>query len=197
MPRYTVNLPHRVYVPTPNEYGESTPDALVVHCECCHYCSVGDNLTIFVDGACPGNGTPKARAGMGVYFYEDCPMNISTPLLEGPFTNQRAELCPAIAALETVQDLIIQDALGIPFKGVVLVSDSAYLVNAVTDWITKWSRNGWKNSEGRPVANMDDILKLDGLVGWLEANHLPVRFWRVDRSQNTYADILAKQAVAL
>jgi len=40
--------------------------------------------------------------------------------------------------------------------GVEVVSDSTYVVNCFRDgWWRNWRRNGWKNSQRKPVANVD------------------------------------------
>ena len=37
-----------------------------------------------------------------------------------------------------------------------IVSDSTYVVNCFRDkWWVKWQRNGWTNSQKKPVANVD------------------------------------------
>ena len=41
-------------------------------------------------------------------------------------------------------------------SGVEVVSDSTYVVNCFRDgWWRNWRRNGWKNSQRKPVANVD------------------------------------------
>ncbi|KAJ3557598.1 hypothetical protein NP233_g11700 [Leucocoprinus birnbaumii] len=193
--------PSRLYTPVPNCAGETSADVLVRHCKECKLCSVYDNLVVFVDGACPGNGTADARAGLGVFFHSDSPLNFSAPLPEGPHTNQRAEICAAIIALEIVKEFFDSGChrgpWGNDFTGVIVISDSAYLVNAMTDWISKWLKNGWRNADGKRVVHKEDILELEELVEYLEGNRFSVKFWHVERSQNAYADALAKQAVAI
>ena len=60
-------------------------------------------------------------------------------------TNNRMELTAAIAALE---------ALKRPSR-VVIHTDSEYLRNGVTRWVSGWVRNNWRNASRDPVANMD------------------------------------------
>ena len=40
------------------------------------------------------------------------------------------------------------------------MSDSAYCVNTINDWIFKWSNNNWKRSNNQPVENLDLIQSL-------------------------------------
>jgi ribonuclease HI len=60
-------------------------------------------------------------------------------------TNNRMELTAAIAALE---------ALKRPSR-VVIHTDSEYLRNGVTRWVSGWVRNNWRNASREPVTNMD------------------------------------------
>ena len=43
---------------------------------------------------------------------------------------------------------------------VVIFTDSTYVKNGITDWIKKWEKNGWKNSNKKPVKNKDLWIKL-------------------------------------
>lgn len=60
-------------------------------------------------------------------------------------TNNRMELTAAIAVLE---------ALKRPSR-IVIHTDSEYVKNGVTRWVTGWVRNNWRNAAKDPVANMD------------------------------------------
>jgi ribonuclease HI len=63
-------------------------------------------------------------------------------------TNQRMEI---MAALEALRALVPEAPAGIE-----VVSDSTYVVKCFSDrWWQGWLRKGWKNSQGKPVANRD------------------------------------------
>jgi ribonuclease HI len=64
---------------------------------------------------------------------------------EAATTNNRMELAAAIAVLE---------ALKRPSR-IVIHTDSQYVRNGVTRWVTGWVRNNWRNAARDPVANMD------------------------------------------
>ncbi|MCU0986592.1 MAG: ribonuclease HI, partial [Acetobacteraceae bacterium] len=64
---------------------------------------------------------------------------------EAATTNNRMELTAAIAVLE---------ALKRPSR-IIIHTDSEYVRNGVTRWITGWVRNNWRNAAKDPVANMD------------------------------------------
>ncbi|KAL2132196.1 hypothetical protein VTI74DRAFT_4111 [Chaetomium olivicolor] len=101
-------------------------------------------VVVYTDGSSLGNGRLGATAGVGVYFGEGDPRNISERLQGETQTNQRAELTAILRALESVnltQDLEIR-------------TDSKYSIQCVTEWYINWERNGWKTRAG-PVKNQD------------------------------------------
>lgn len=93
---------------------------------------------------------------------------------EDDSTNQRAELLAAIKGFEYLNWQHKDEA-------VVLVSDSAYLVNCLVDeWYEKWLINGFKNSAGEPVANQSlwiDLLCLleDRWIAEVETDFVHIR----------------------
>ena len=74
--------------------------------------------------------------------------------VDGPhaITNNRMELRAVLEGLE-----------GLPAAGgVEVVSDSRYVVDALSKWIHGWRRKGWLTAQGTPVLNRDLIEALDG-----------------------------------
>ena len=138
------------------------------------------HITIYTDGACSGNPGPGGWGAvliLGQYKKELSGAEKET-------TNNRMELTAAIMALS---------ALKKPCH-VELFSDSAYLVNAFNnDWIKNWQKNGWRNSQKKPVENKDLWEKLVMLT----ANH-EVAFVKVkghaDNKWNNRCDKLAVAA---
>lgn len=103
-------------------------------------------VVIYTDGACSGNPGP---GGWGaILIYGDNRKELKGG--EGETTNNRMELTAAIKALEALKD-------GVQVK-VELHTDSSYLRDGITKWITNWKRNGWKTSQKKPVKN-DDLWK--------------------------------------
>jgi ribonuclease HI len=109
-------------------------------------------LFAYTDGACSGNPGPGgwgalliARDGETVLKERELSGG------EADTTNNRMELLAAINALE---------ALDRPAK-ITVVTDSVYVMNGVTDWITGWKRNGWKTAAKKPVKNDDLWRRLD------------------------------------
>lgn len=98
-------------------------------------------IEAFTDGACKGNPGP---GGWGVVLR----MGQHERELSGHeahTTNNRMELTAVIHAL---------DALKEPCH-VALHTDSRYVIDGITKWIFGWQKNGWKNSQKKPVLNAD------------------------------------------
>ena len=92
---------------------------------------------VYTDGACSGNPGPGGWA----WAVPDGPFASGA---EPHTTNQRMEIT---AALEAV--------IALP-GSLEVVSDSTYVVNCFRDkWYAGWQRRGWRNSQGKPVANRD------------------------------------------
>ncbi|KAJ7763182.1 ribonuclease H-like domain-containing protein [Mycena maculata] len=151
-----------------------------------------DNRTVLiaVNGACSGNGTPAAHAGVGIFFGPNSPHNVSETI-SGAQTSQRAEIIAATKVLRKASALL-QDVITIGC--VVLLSDSQYVVGAMTEWIFAWKENGWKDARGGPVQNKAEFQELDALIEQLEEDGLDVKVWLVGRENNAQADELAKAA---
>lgn len=104
-------------------------------------------VEIFTDGACKGNPGP---GGWGaVMRYGDAEKQLCGG--EEDTTNNRMELMAAIMALET---------LNRPCE-VILTTDSQYVRQGITEWLTGWKRKGWINSQKKPVKNADLWKRLD------------------------------------
>ncbi|KAI8824061.1 ribonuclease H-like domain-containing protein [Fimicolochytrium jonesii] len=115
-------------------------------------------LTIFTDGSCLSNGTPSARAGIGIYFGPSDPRNTAARLPGTTQTNNRAELFAVIRALEIALE-------NEPGRGVVVYSDSSYMKNGIETWVRGWMRRKWKTREGKDVLNKDLWVRLEELKG--------------------------------
>jgi ribonuclease HI len=111
-------------------------------------------LRIYTDGSALGNGKLSALGGVGVYFGPGDQRNISEPLTGTRQTNNRAELTAVQRALEVAP----RD------RRIVIVSDSKYAIDCVTDWFRGWQRNNWMNSSRKPVENKDLVVKIIDLL---------------------------------
>ena len=136
---------------------------------------------IYTDGACSGNPGPGGW-GAVIIDQDDKQKNISGS--EKNTTNNRMELLAAIMSLKKIKTN----------SEVVIFTDSIYVKNGITEWMKNWKKNGWKNSNKKPVKNKDLWVKLDKLC---EANNVAWK-WVKGHSTNEFnnlADELATKAI--
>ena len=91
---------------------------------------------VYTDGACSKNGTRNASAGIGVFFGENDPRNVSAKLL-GKQTNNLAELTAIVQAHAAIRSDIL---IG---KKVAIVTDSEYAIKCVSTYGEKCSKQHW------------------------------------------------------
>ena len=111
------------------------------------------------DGACSGNPGPGGWGGL-IIFDDKSELEIGGS--EQNTTNNRMELTAALKTLEKLKTYKLKEN----FK---LRTDSKYVIEGYTKWITNWKRNGWKTSSGKSVQNLDlwqkiDQLRINGLI---------------------------------
>ena len=100
------------------------------------------NVTIYTDGACPGNPGPGGYGAILMYGAHKKELSGGDPNT----TNNRMELMGVITALK---------ALNRPCQ-VDLYTDSQYVVNAIEKgWAKKWQANGWMRNKKDKALNPD------------------------------------------
>jgi len=111
----------------------------------------GPAVTIFTDGSCRGNPGP---GGWGaVLISGERERDIWGG--EAHTTNNRMELTAAIEAL---------NALKKPCR-VELHTDSQYVKNGITQWLSLWKARGWRTLSKGAVKNEDLWRRLDEAAG--------------------------------
>ncbi|MQA66749.1 MAG: ribonuclease HI [Alphaproteobacteria bacterium] len=140
----------------------------------------GNVVDIFTDGACSGNPGP---GGWGAILrWNGTEKELSGG--ERETTNNRMEMTAAIVALESLTRPV----------QVRVHTDSQYLRDGITQWITGWKRNGWKTAARKPVKNEDLWRRLDAA----QARHNVTWHWirgHDGHPENERADELARRAI--
>lgn len=143
----------------------------------------GNHLVVYTDGACENNGKPNAKAGIGVWFGEKHPWNVSEPV-KGKATNNTAEIQACIEALRVAHQ---EDILNVIIK-----TDSKFVIDCMTQWIHNWKKNGWRTAKGEDVKNKEDLQRLDSMAKQMESvKWVHVRGHKGHRG-NEEADALAR-----
>ena len=107
-------------------------------------------IEVYTDGSCLGN------PGVGGWAFLAIKENKLTSKsgFDKNTTNNRMELHAAIEALEFLKDE----------KILIIYTDSNYLKNGISSWISSWEKNNWLNSKKKPVKNKDIWIKLAALT---------------------------------
>lgn len=119
---------------------------------------------VFTDGSCVGNGKKGAVGGIGVFFADGDPRNVSECVTSSSValsssskkvTNQVTELLACIKG-------IVGAAATSP-STITVFTDSSYVVKSMGSWVEAWAKNGWKNRFGKQVANLALMQRLYAL----------------------------------
>ena len=108
---------------------------------------MSETITLYVDGACRGNGKDGALGGWGAYIVTE---HEERKIFGGETqtTNNRMELTAAI-----------EGVLACPKTAKLIIwTDSNYVKQGITEWIHGWKKKNWKD-----VKNPDLWQKLDSV----------------------------------
>jgi len=130
------------------------------------------NVVIFTDGACSGNPGPGGWGSI-VWLPDDTICELGDGVRET--TNNRMEMAAAIHSLKMLE-------LSEPTK-ILLYTDSQYLIRGITQWIFGWRAKGWKNAEGKDVANREHWEELLRQVTRLKPSTIE---WKYVRGHSGY-----------
>ncbi|MCX7115568.1 MAG: ribonuclease HI [Gammaproteobacteria bacterium] len=137
-------------------------------------------IKMYTDGACKGNPGP---GGWGVILYYQ--HHEKTFLgAEMATTNNRMELTAAIKGLQSLTRSC----------QVELYTDSQYLRQGMTQWLSAWKKRGWKTSSNQAIKNLDLWQTLDELS---KLHHIEWHWVKAHSGhpENERADQLANQAI--
>lgn len=137
-------------------------------------------VDIYTDGACSGNPGP---GGWGVLIQLD-DKDIELSGGDNETTNNRMELMAAIIALEEInKDYKIN-----------LYTDSNYVKDGITSWISNWKKNSWKTANKKDVKNKDLWIRLDAAIKGKDISWIWVK-GHAGNAGNEQADYLARTAL--
>ena len=131
-------------------------------------------ISVYTDGGCSGNPGPGGWAFVILSGTDKIMLSGG----EAATTNNRMELTAVISALRYIS-LNIQDA------AVTLYTDSQYVQQGITQWISRWLRNGWRTADKKPVKNVElwqTLYKLDQEL-------YPSWQWVKGHAGNTYNEL--------
>lgn len=138
-------------------------------------------VRLITDGSCKGNPGPGGWA---------CILKFGQHAKEmyghaAQTTNNRMEIQAAIEGLKALKERC----------EVTIVTDSEYLKNGITQWISGWKRKGWRTKDGSPVKNQELWVQLDDLVERHDTHWTWTKGHASD-DENNRCDELAQMAAA-
>lgn len=161
-------------------------------------------IMIHTDGGCSGNPGPGGWAFVMRYGDRVKESSGSASMT----TNNRMELQAVIEALRFIRDRkqavarklleapasAVQDPewLNAPVK---VYTDSQYVKNGVTAWISSWKARGWKTADKKPVKNQELWETLDALSSELSPSYHWVE-GHAGVPDNERCDTLVREATA-
>lgn len=103
-----------------------------------------NKIVIYTDGAAKGN---PGKAGWGVVFI------VGKEIFEiggrsDHATNNQMELTAPIEALKYLKKHKIS-------ANIEFMADSKYVILGITEWISNWQKNNWRNAAKKPVVNKE------------------------------------------
>lgn len=110
-------------------------------------------ITAAADGSALGNPGPAGWA----WYIDD------TQWRAGGWpraTNNQGELMAVIDLLHATADQADTP--------LVILCDSQYVINSVTQWMPGWKRRGWRKADGKPVLNRELLESLDEAISGRE-----------------------------
>lgn len=99
--------------------------------------------------------------------------NVSQPVV-GRATNNMAEIQAVTVAAKQARKAGI--------KKLKISTDSQFLINCVTMWMSKWKRNGWKTAKGEPVINKTELIEMEQALAPLDVIYVWIIVFYLDLS---------------
>jgi ribonuclease HI len=136
-------------------------------------------IQLYTDGSCLGNPGPGGYGAVLIF-------NKHRKELSDGFahtTNNRMEMLACIEGLKQLKEPCEVD----------LTTDSQYVRQGITKWISNWKKRGWKTAAKQPVKNVDLWKLLDAE----QAKHKVEWHWVKGHSghpENERCDDLAREA---
>lgn len=106
---------------------------------------VASELHLYTDGACS-----SGVGGFGCALVNPATEK-HVSFSDGPFsetTNNQMEMMAVIAGLRFAQQRVGSSRI-------LVISDSKYVINGITEWIHNWKKNGWFTASNKPVKNVE------------------------------------------
>jgi ribonuclease HI len=138
------------------------------------------NVELFTDGACSGNPGPGGWGALLRYGRHERELSGGVAMT----TNNRMELTAVIEGLSGLNKRC----------AVTICTDSRYVMDGVTKYLSQWKKNGWRTADKKEVKNIDLWEKLDVLLQKHKIDWVWVK-GHAGHTENERVDKLARLAI--
>ena len=105
-------------------------------------------IVVFTDGSAINNGSKNAKGGVGVFFADNDPRNISKSVVNSNGKNKVTNnICELIGVILAIEKIVATEPTMSKLR-IVLMTDSEYIVKSVLKYSINWRKNGYKNKQG-------------------------------------------------
>lgn len=145
-----------------------------------------EEIIIYTDGACLGNPGPGGFGWVILFNNKLIEHSESNP----DTTNNRMEISAIVSVLEYFDKSKKSDK---EYK-IIIHTDSELISNAINkNWLSSWSRNGWRKVDKQPVKNQDLWERLWALISKYNVDFVWVKA-HIGNEYNEKCDKLATTA---
>ena len=146
---------------------------------------IDSDYTIYTDGACLGNPGPGGWAAIIYDNNSGKEKKIFGSDLKT--TNNRMELLAVIKALENLPSN----------SSLIIYTDSKYVINGMSSWISSWKKKNWLSASKKPVKNKDLWTTLDKLCEKFVIKWNWVKGHSGDKNNDEVDEMARKEAIKL
>jgi ribonuclease HI len=148
-------------------------------------------IALYSDGGCRGNPGPGAFAYLAQNYEGE--ILVEGVEFERMTTNNKMELGAVIGGLNELLEILPQTNKDPLLTGVKVITDSKYVVDGMTSWLSGWKSRGWKKADNKSPENLEL---------WQELDQVSQKFMRVEwmwvkghggHPQNEYCDRRANE----
>ena len=115
------------------------------------------DIIVYTDGSAINNGKKNCYGGIGIFFGDNDPRNVSEKLTSVKSSNNVAELTACLKAIEIIINGNYNN------NKIVICTDSEYLIKCINIWSYSWEKNNWQRNvkgKNKPIKNLDIIKKI-------------------------------------
>ena len=117
-----------------------------------------NKIIVFTDGSTLNNQGKNRRGGIGVFFKDNDPRNLSLKLTSNIYKKTSNNVCEILACCYAIEILLGTQLIG--NKIIYIHTDSNYVINSITKWADGWKKNNWRKKDNSTIENLDIIQKL-------------------------------------